>query len=114
MNCRVIYSFVVCAAVAQTAYGISLAPSGDTFGYQFLPNMNLNTSPGFGDALPAGATTTGHDTKSVLSFDLSSVGLTGAQVQSASLNLFVVDTVSTGFGASPSPSSPITVDLAPL
>jgi hypothetical protein len=114
MKCRVICSFVVCAAVAQTAFGISLSANGDTFGYQFLPTMNLNTSPGFGDVLPAGATTTGHDTKSVVSFDLSSVGLTGSQVQSATLNLFVLDTTTTGFGANPSPSSPITVDLAPL
>jgi hypothetical protein len=115
MNCRVICSFVVCAAVAQSAFGITLSPSGDTFGYQFLPAMNLSApTPGFGSLLPAGATTTGHDTKSVLSFDLSSVGLTGSQVQSASLNLFVVDTATTGFGASPSPGSPITVNLAPL
>ena len=117
MNCRVICSLIVCAAVSHTAYGITLQPnetaSSDTFGYQFLPAMNLNGG-GFGSSLPVGATTTGHDTRSVLAFDLSSVGLTGAQVQSASLNLFAIDTTTTGFGASPTPGSPVTVDLSPL
>lgn len=108
---------IVCAAVAHSAYGITLQPneadSSDTFGYEFLPAMNLSGG-GFGTILSVGATTTGHDTKSVLAFDLSSVALTGAQVQSASLNLFAVDTTAAGFGTSPSPGSPVTVDLAPL
>lgn len=117
MNRRVICSLIICAAVANTAFGITIQPneadSSDTFGYQFLPAMNLSGG-GFGTMLAVGATTTGHDTQAVIAFDLAAVGLTGAQVQSASLNLFAIDTALTGFGASPTPGAPITVDLAPL
>ncbi len=117
MNCRVICSLIICAAVAQSAYGITLQPnetdSSDTFGYEFLPAMNLSGG-GFGTMLAVGATTTGHDSKAVLAFDLATVGLAGSQVQSASLNLFAIDTTTTGFGVSPSAVSPLTVNLSPL
>jgi hypothetical protein len=120
MNCRVFCTMIALAAslAAPTAApAVTIQPSEatskDTFGYQFLAAMNFN-SGGFGTSLPAGRTTTGHDTKSVLEFDLSTVGLTGSQVASATLELFVIDTTQTGFGASPSAGSPITVNLSPL
>jgi len=91
----------------------SEATSKDSFGYQGLPNANLNNPP-FGGFLPVGATTTGHDTKSILEFDLTGVGITSAQVAAATLNLFVGDTTATGFGVNPSGGSPITVNLSAL
>lgn len=120
MNCRVIAPLMLTAAglfFCNAAQAITINPSEatskDTFGYQFLPTTNLN-SPPFGSLLPAGLTTTGHDTKSILEFDLTGVGVTSAQVASATLNLFVIDTATTGFGVSPSPGSPITVNLSAL
>jgi len=120
MNRRVFTTLTLTAAglfYCNAALAITINPSEatskDTFGYQFLPAMNLNGG-GFGGFLPAGATTTGHDTKSILEFDLTGVGVTSAQVASATLNLFVIDTVATGFGISPSPGSPITVNLSAL
>jgi hypothetical protein len=120
MNRRVFATLTLTAVgmlICNSAQAITINPSEatgkDTFGYQFLPTTNLN-SPPFGSLLPAGLTTTGHNTKSILEFDLTGVGVTSAQVASATLNLFVVDTVTTGFGASPSPGSPITVNLSAL
>jgi hypothetical protein len=120
MNRRVFATLTLTSAglfFCSAAHAITISPSEaaskDTFGYQFLSTTNLN-SPPFGALLPAGLTTTGHDTKSILEFDLTGIGLTGAQVASAALNLFVVDTATTGFGLSPSPGSPITVNLSAL
>ncbi len=101
------------SAACSTAQAVTLAPSQDSFGYQFLSSVNLS-SPPFGAWLPAGATTTGHDVKSAIQFDLSSVGLSSAQVQSATLQLWVIDSTVTGFGASPSAGSPVLVDLFAL
>lgn len=119
MNCRVYCTMMICAlalATGRAAHGVTVTPpTDDSFGYQFLPTMNLNApTPGFGAVLPVGKTATGHDTKSVIQFDISGVGLTGPQVASATLDLSVIDTTTTGFGANPSPGSPITVDLFPL
>lgn len=116
MNRRVLIILMLLAvsALTSTAQAVSLNSSGDTFGYQFLPALNLNSAP-FGAWLPAGATTTGHDLKSAIQFDLSGLGLTGAQVQSATLDLWVVDSTSTGLGGiSPTPGSPVLVDLHAL
>ncbi len=120
MYCQVICTVIVCAAMlaaSPAGYGITLQPdetaSKDSFGYEFLATTNLNNPP-FGALLPAGGTTTGHDSKSVIEFDLSSVSLTGSQVQSASLDLFVVDATTSGFGVNPTPGSPLTVNLSPL
>lgn len=108
-----IWSLLAFSALVGTAQAVTLNSTGDSFGYQFLPALNLNAPP-FGAWLPAGATTTGHDTKSAIQFDLSGVGLTGAQVASATLDLWVVDTTATGFGLSPSAGSPVLVDLIAL
>jgi hypothetical protein len=120
MNRRVFATLILTAAVlfsCNAAQAITINPSEatskDTFGYQFLPAMNLNGG-GFGSFLPAGKTSTGHDTKSILEFDLTGVGLTGAQVSSATLNLYIIDSPETGFGISPTPGAPITVNLSAL
>ncbi len=117
MKCRVICTLIVCTvalAMGRAAQGVTVTPpTDDSFGYQFLPTMNLNGG-GFGAVLPVGKTATGHDTKSVVAFDLTGVGLSSAQVASATLDLSVIDTTLTGFGASPSAGSPITVNLFPL
>lgn len=116
MNRRVLIILMLLAvsALTNTAQAVSLNSSADTFGYQFLSGLNLN-SPPFGAWLPAGATSTGHDLKSAIQFDLSGLGLSGAQVQSATLDLWVVDSSSTGLGGiSPTPGSPVLVDLHAL
>jgi uncharacterized protein (TIGR03382 family) len=114
-----VFTTLMCIALSglwadSAAYAITLQPSESTgqdgFGYQFLPTTNVHF-PSFSNWLPVGATTTGHDTQSVLKFDLSSVGLTGAQVASASIQLFAISTESTNFGVSPSAGQPITVDM---
>lgn len=109
----ILFSLAAGVVWGPAADAAPLAPTDDSFGYQFLSGMNLN-SPPFGSFLPSGRTTTGHDTKSVLKFDLSSVTLTAEEVTSATLDLYVVPTEATGFGVSPSPTSPITVNLFAL
>ncbi|REK10532.1 MAG: hypothetical protein DWQ37_16185 [Planctomycetota bacterium] len=115
MNCRVfvILSLLAVVCVARPAEATPLAPTDDAFGYQFLPAFNMN-SPPFGAFLPAGLTTTGHSTRSVLAFDVASLGLTSAEVVSASLDLYVISTEATTFGVSPSAANPITVNLSAL
>src|SRR5262245_59348234 len=55
-----------------------------------------------------------HDTETLVQFDLSGLGLTAAQVTLATLNLYVDDSSSTGFGNNPDSSFPVQVDLYPL
>jgi hypothetical protein len=55
-----------------------------------------------------------HDTESLVQFDLSGLGLTPAQATSATLNLYVDDSSSTGFGSNPDANFPAQVDLYPL
>jgi hypothetical protein len=90
------------------------AASKDAFAYQFLPTFNFDSGP-FGSLLSAGATGIGHDTRSLVQFDLSSVNLTPAQVAApsfhATFQIYVDSTAEVGFGADPSPASPIQVDL---
>ncbi len=116
MNCRVIAllsAFVVALAATPAARRQTAPVTDDVFGYSFLHAMNLNGG-GFGGVLANGVTSTGHDTKSVLKFDLSGISLTSAQVTSATLDLYVIDTTLTGFGVSASPSEPITINLSAL
>ncbi len=108
MNRRVfiILMLLAVSALTSTAHAVSLNSTGDSFGYEFLANSNWNV--GFGEYLPAGNTTTGHNMKSAIQFDLAGVGLTGSQVQSATLDLWVIPTEDTGFGVSPSAGRPRT------
>ncbi len=116
MNRRVmvvLFTLVIGLAAIDRAPGATLAPTDDSFGYQFLHDMPLG-SPPFGAYLPAGQTSTGHSNMSVLKFDVASLGLTAADVTSATLSLYVLSTEATGFGVSPSAGSPVTVDLSAL
>ena len=54
-----------------------------------------------------------HDTEALVQFDLSTFGLTAAQVTSATLKLWVSDIATTGFGLNPDASNPLQVDLYP-
>jgi hypothetical protein len=105
------------AVVSNPAQAITLQPgeatSKDTFVYQFLPTFNFDAG-GFGTLLSAGKTGVGHDTESLLQFDLSTVGLTAAQVTSATFNIFVGSTSAAGFGLSPDAGHPIQIDLLPI
>jgi hypothetical protein len=109
--------FAFAGGIADRASAVTLQPaeadSKDTFVYEFLPTFNFNGAP-FGAFLPAGKTDTpadGHDTQSLLEFDLSSVTLAAPQVTSATLELYAVDTAATGFGANPTPGAPVVVNL---
>jgi PEP-CTERM motif len=89
------------------------ADSKDTFVYQNLPAFNFDGGM-FGSFLPVGKTAApvpGHDTESLLEFDLSSVTLSAAQVTSATLELHAVDTTATGFGGNPDASHVVAVNL---
>lgn len=118
MNRRVFITMMLLAvsALTSTAQAVTLQPdeaaSKDTFAYQSI-DINWSGAP-FGIYLPAGATPSGHDTRSMIEFDLSGVGLTGAQVQSATLDLWVDATDGTGFGASPTAGTPVLIDLYAL
>ncbi len=121
MNCRVLpILFFLVAAMAGGAQAVTLQPnetdSKDTFAYENLPTFptgNFNSFP-FNAYLPAGPTGSGHDTESILEFDLSSVTLSAAEVTSATLELYVVATEETNFGVSPSGANPVTVNLFSL
>jgi hypothetical protein len=117
MICRV-FAILICfaagVAFSNVARAVTIQPneaaSKDTFVYQFLPTFNFN-SGGFGSLLTAGATGIGHDTESLVQFDLSSVGLASAQVTSASFQLYVDSTSAAGFGLNPDAAHPIQIDL---
>lgn len=116
--CAILFVLGVTVVLNSTASGaIVLQPneaaSKDSFGYEFLPTFNFDTGM-FALFLPVSQTTTpkdGHDIKSILQFDLSSVTLTAAQVTSATLELNAVDTTTTGFGVNGTASQPILVNL---
>ena len=114
MNCRVIFTLITLAAglAAQAANGATLLPTDDGFGYEFIP-APVSGVP-FEAFLPVGVHPTGHSTRSALKFDLSGVGLTAADVSSATLEMFVGDTTATNFGTNPSPGQPTTVSLFAL
>lgn len=81
--------------------------SQDVFVYQFQPNMNLHAG-GFENLLSTTATVSGHDTRTLIKFDLTGVTLSGGET--ATLNLYVIDTVAAGFGVSPTPGAPVTTN----
>ncbi|HEX3725003.1 MAG TPA: DNRLRE domain-containing protein [Pirellulales bacterium] len=99
-------------AAADTIQPIGGA-GDDVFTYQFLSTFNFKDGQ-FGTILSAGKTTSGHDTESLLHYDLSGAGLSSAQVTSATFQLYVDNTAAAGFGASPDASHPIQIDLYPL
>jgi len=117
MNRRVVvavFTFAAGLVAASSAFAASLAPTDDAMAYEFLPTTPWGGAPPFSDYLPAGLTTTGHSVKSALLFDVASLGITSAEVGSATLDLFVIPTEDTGFGVSASPSAPVTVNVSAL
>jgi uncharacterized protein (TIGR03382 family) len=117
MNRRVMVALLTFSAAfvaASSAFAASLPATDDALAYQFIPTTPWGGVPPFSSYLPAGLTTTGHDIKSALKFDVASLGITSAQVGSATIDLFVVPTEDSGFGVSPTPSAPVTVNLSAL
>ncbi len=114
------WAVLVCFATALTdtnsVRAITLQPdesaSKDTFVYQFLPTFNFD-SGGFGSLLTVGKTSTGHDTQALLQFDLP-VGLTAAQLTSATLEVFAVSSTAAGFGQNPDATHPVLIDVLPV
>jgi hypothetical protein len=82
--------------------------SKDVFVYQFLSNMNFDTG-GFGALLASGRTSSGHDLRSFLQFDLTGVTLNAGEI--ATLNLRVGSTAAAGFGVNPSPAAPVVANV---
>lgn len=121
MSRRLTYRFVLLAAchlllpAARGEVVTTLFPTDDVFGYEFLPDTNFNEGA-FGLILSAGETgpASPHSTKSVMKFDLSAITATPEQVVSATLELFVVDSASTGFGHNPTPANPVQVAIDAL
>lgn len=99
--------------LGQTVIQPTAAESKDTFVYSFLPTFNFNASPGFDVILASGRSSTGHDLRSLIQFDLTSASLAPGQI--ATLNLFVTDRTAVGFPvADPSPAFPVQADLFPV
>jgi hypothetical protein len=117
MSYRVFATWIAWAAslaAGSAAIAVTIQPnegtSKDSFVYEFLPGFNFN-SPPFGALLTAGKTGIGHDTESLVQFDLTTVGLTAAQVTSATLQIWATSAAAAGFGVDPSPAGPIQIDL---
>ncbi|MEX0977852.1 MAG: DNRLRE domain-containing protein [Pirellulales bacterium] len=118
--CAILFLFGF-AAMPNFAAGAELfirqppeVESKDTFVYQGVADANFDTTqagPFFGKVLGVGQTTTGHTTESLIQFDLSNVGMTSAQAYWSFLELRAVSTVAVGFGANPTPATPVVVDL---
>lgn len=98
-------------SLAASAQAATIQPdeatSEDTLIYEFLSTTPLHAS--FGDHLPALSTESGHDADSLVRFDVSSLGAT--DYLSATLNLYVGDITSSGFGANPDASHPVNVQV---
>ncbi len=110
----VLFTFIVAVPVVEGAVAATLAPTDDAFGYQSLNSTSFSGSAPLNQFLPAGQTTTGHSTKSAVKFDVASLGVTAAEVTSATLSLLVISTEATGFGVSPDAANPVTVNLSAL
>ena len=102
---------------AASAAPVTIQPVGaagrDAFVYSFLATTNFTTAFGgaYGGLLATGLTTSGHNLESLVKFDLS--GVTLAKGETATLNLYVGDTVQAQFGVNPSVAFPVTTNVAP-
>jgi len=93
------------SAANTWAYADIFAPEDDAVVYQGAPGPMHGSFP---TLLAAGFTGSGHDSGSVIRFDLTS--LNGQQIESAKLHLYAVSPSLTGFpGSSPTPSATVTV-----
>jgi hypothetical protein len=86
------------------------AQSKDTFVYSFLPALTFETQPGFNMILASGRSSSGHDLRSLIQFDLSGATLGAGDI--ATLNLFVTNGAVVGFPVvDPSPAAPVVADV---
>lgn len=98
---------------AQTVIQPTNAQSKDAFVYSFLATTNFNNFPGFDVILASGKSSSGHDLRSLVQFDLTGVTLQPGEI--ARFNLFVTDGGSVGFPVvNPTPAAPVTTDLFPV
>lgn len=121
MNRRVIaILFLVAASLGASAARAAVVHSNDAGGqdgfvYAFS-KVPSAVSAGF-EVIPAGqAPVSGdsHTTEAYVQFGLGSIGLTGGQVTSATLSLYLENASTVGFGVNPSAGQPITVDVYPV
>ncbi len=105
--------FVGSSVFAQTVIQPTAAQSKDTFVYSFLPTFNFNASPGFDALLASGRSSSGHDLRSLVQFDLTGVTLGAGEI--ATFNLYVADGGTVGFPViNPSPAAPVIADVFPV
>lgn len=106
-------------AVAVSASPVIVQPdepdSADVFIYEFLPLSNFNGG-GFGEFLAVSETSTGHDTQSLINFDLTGIPFAASEVDSATLNLHVIDGYAAfgGVFGNPSASAPVETEVRAL
>ncbi len=87
------------------------ATSKDNWVYEFLPTMN-GQMLGYGQILSTTNTSTPHDNTSFIDFDLSGVEMSGNEVLSATLNLWVISPADAGFMyPDPSPAAAAHIDV---
>lgn len=100
-------------ASAATVIKPDAATSKDTFVYSFLPAFNFN-SGGFSSVLASGLTTSNHNLRTLVQFDLTGISMQPGDI--ATLNLFVSDAVGLGFPgvANPTTTDPVTIDAFPI
>jgi hypothetical protein len=112
------------ASTSTPSHAVTIQPaeaqSEDTFIYAWTGGGNLSddnfNSGGFATLLGSSYATgydasVSHDAASLLKFDLSPITGGPSSVQSATLNLF---TVANPFGASPSPGTPVALEVFAL
>lgn len=112
----VVSTLAITASVAPAATIIQpdAASSKDTFVYSFLPTFNFNAAAsGFDTILASGRSSSGHDLRTLIEFNLSGVTLGAGEI--ATLNLFVADGGSVGFPVvNPSPGGAVIADVFPV
>jgi hypothetical protein len=119
---RGVYVYVLCVVVCLVTVpgvaGVELSPeeasSRDVFVYEFLPTLNFN-SGGYEAFLGTSKTSSGHDVRSMIAFDLSGVALPASGVAAAELRLYVTDSANFGLDQpNASAAAPIEVAAYPL
>lgn len=118
---RSVTTAVACLAAigTSTTQAVVIQPdesaSKDVFTYQFLPTFNFETSgPDFQAVLATSKTSSGHDTHTLVEFDLSAVSIPPEAVTSATLSLYVADGSAVFGGAFGNPTPSETVDVEVL
>jgi hypothetical protein len=114
MVCLIVFSATgLTAGIAQAVNIPSNQGTGqDGFAYS-NPSVAFPLSNSYHVRPVVATVSAAHDTESLVQFDVTaaSTGLTAVQVTSATLNLWVDDGSSTGFGNNPTAANPVQVDL---